>query len=204
MPNELWQADVTHWRLADHTEVEILDIIDDHSRLAIASTARPVTTGPDVVDTVTAAFAQWGTPASVLTDNGAIFTAKQRGDGRTALQILLGELGIKYSNSRPYHPQTCGKVERFHQTLKNASPHCHQQPPSPNSKPRSTISAPTTTPSGHTGRYDAAHPLRHSTTGPRHSPAVTRSLRTTGYATTKSTPAGSSPSATTAACTTSA
>ncbi len=117
-PNELWQADVTHWRLADHTEVEILDVIDDHSRLAIASTARPVTTGPDVVDTVTAAFAQWGTPASVLTDNGAIFTAKQRGDGRTALQILLGELGIKYSNSRPYHPQTCGKVERFHQTLK--------------------------------------------------------------------------------------
>src|SRR3954462_7769671 len=79
-PNELWQADVTHWRLADHTEVEILDVIDDHSRLAIASIARPVTTGPDVVDTVTAAFAQWGTPASVLTDNGAIFTAKQRGD----------------------------------------------------------------------------------------------------------------------------
>ena len=54
----------------------------------------------------------------MLTDNGAIFTAKQRGDGRTALQILLGELGIKYSHSRPYHPQTCGKVERFHQTLK--------------------------------------------------------------------------------------
>jgi transposase InsO family protein len=125
-PNELWQADVTHWRLADHTEVEILDVIDDHSRLAIASIARPVTTGPDVVDTLTAAFAQWGTPASVLTDNGAIFTAKQRGDGRTALQILLGELGIKYSNSRPYHPQTCGKVERFHQTIKK---HLRALPP---------------------------------------------------------------------------
>jgi transposase InsO family protein len=125
-PNERWQADVTHWRLADHTEVEILDVIDDHSRLAITSIARPVTTGPDVVDTVTAAFAQWGTPASVLTDNGAIFTAKQRGDGRTALQILLGELGIKYSNSRPYHPQTCGKVERFHQTIKK---HLRALPP---------------------------------------------------------------------------
>jgi transposase InsO family protein len=117
-PNELWQADVTHWRLADHTEVEILDILDDHSRTAIASQAQPVTTGPDVVDTFTAAFARWGTPAGVLTDNGAIFTAKQRGDGRTALEITLGELGIKYSHSRPYHPQTCGKVERFHQTLK--------------------------------------------------------------------------------------
>ena len=97
LPNQCWQADVTHWHLADHTEVEILDIIDDHSRLAIASHARPVTTGPDVVDTFTAAFARWGTPAGVLTDNGAIFTAKQRGHGRTALEITLGELGIKYS-----------------------------------------------------------------------------------------------------------
>jgi transposase InsO family protein len=118
LPNELWQADVTHWRLADHTEVEILNLIDDHSRLAIASCARAVTTGPDVVDTVTEAFTHWGTPAAILTDNGAIFTATSRRGGRTALQILLGELGINYINSRPYHPQTCGKVERFHQTLK--------------------------------------------------------------------------------------
>jgi hypothetical protein len=98
--------------------VEILNIIDDHSRLMIASHARPVTTGPDVVDTFAAAFHRWGTPASVLTDNGAIFTAKQRGHGRTALEITLGALAIKYRTSRPYHPQTCGKVERFHQTLK--------------------------------------------------------------------------------------
>ena len=124
-PNELWQADVTHWRLADRSEVEILNIIDDHSRLAIASHARPITRGPDVVDDFLAAFAQWGTPATVLTDNGAIFTAKQRGDGRTALQIALGELGVKYVTSRPYHPQTCGKVERFHQTLKK---HLRAQP----------------------------------------------------------------------------
>lgn len=118
LPNQCWQADVTHWRLADHTEVEILDLIDDYSRVVLASHARPVTTGADVVDTFVAAFATWGTPAGVLTDNGAIFTAKQRGGGRTALEITLGELGIKYSRSRPYHPQTCGKVERFHQTLK--------------------------------------------------------------------------------------
>src|ERR1700738_1455548 len=51
LPNQLWQADVTHWRLADTSEVEILDIIDDHSRAAIASIARSVTTSPDVVDT---------------------------------------------------------------------------------------------------------------------------------------------------------
>ncbi|KUH86103.1 MULTISPECIES: IS481 family transposase [unclassified Mycobacterium] len=125
-PNQLWQADVTHWRLADDTAVEILDMLDDHSRVVLASTARPVTTGADVVDTVTAAITQWGTPAGALTDNGAIFTAKQRGAGRTALEIMLGELGIKYSRSRPYHPQTCGKVERFHQTLKK---HLRALPP---------------------------------------------------------------------------
>ncbi len=98
--------------------MEILNLLDDHSRLALASHAPPVTTGPDVVDTFLAAFAQWGTPAGVLTDNGATFTAKHRGDGRTALEVTLGELGIKYRRSRPYHPQTCGKIERFHQTLK--------------------------------------------------------------------------------------
>jgi transposase InsO family protein len=118
MPNQCWQADVTHWHLADGTDVEILNIIDDYSRLAIASHARAVTTGPDVIDTFTTAVSRWGTPASVLTDNGAIFTATPRRGGRSALQVLLGELGITYINSRPYHPQTCGKVERFHQTLK--------------------------------------------------------------------------------------
>jgi transposase InsO family protein len=62
----------------------------------------------------------------VLTDNGAIFTAKQRGQGRTALEITLGALSVKYLTSRPYHPQTCGKVERFHQTLKK---HLRLSPP---------------------------------------------------------------------------
>jgi transposase InsO family protein len=117
-PNELWQADVTHWQLADGTAAEILNLLDDHSRLVVASLARPTMTGPDVVDTFLAAFAHRGIPASVLTDNGAIFTATPRRGGRTALQVVLGELGINYINSRPYHPQTCGKVERFHQTLK--------------------------------------------------------------------------------------
>ena len=118
LPNQCWQADVTHWHLADGTGVEILNLIDDHSRLAIATTARPTVTGQHVVDTFTEAFTTWGAPAALLTDNGAVFTATPRRGGRTALQILLGELGINYINSRPYHPQTCGKVERFHQTLK--------------------------------------------------------------------------------------
>ena len=117
-PNQCWQSDATHWTLADGSSVEILNIIDDHSRLVIASIARPTITGPDVVEAFTDAFTAWGTPASVLTDNGAIFTATPRRGGRTALQILLGELGVNYINSRPYHPQTCGKIERLHQTMK--------------------------------------------------------------------------------------
>jgi len=191
LPNQCWQADVTHWRLADTTEVEILNIIDDHSQLAIASHARPVTTGPDVVDTITAAFTDWGTPATMLT-------------GRTALQILLGELGIKYINSRPYHPQTCGKVERFHKPSRSASPPCHQQPPSPNYKTRSTISAITTTPPGPTEPCTDAAPCRPSPTDPKPSPPDARSRRTTASATTASTPPEYSPSATTPAYTTSA
>jgi transposase InsO family protein len=117
-PNERWQADITHWQLADGTEVGVLNIIDDHSRLQLAGDARRTTTGLDVVASFQKAFRQWGIPAGVLTDNGAVFTAKQRGDGRVALEIELGVLGVKFDHSRPYHPQTCGKVERFHQTQK--------------------------------------------------------------------------------------
>jgi transposase InsO family protein len=117
-PNERWQADITHWWLADGSEVEILNILDDHSRVCIASVARRVTTAVQVKNTFLAAFGRWGMPAEVLTDNGAIFTGKQRGQGRVTLEVQLGLRGIRISHSRPYHPQTCGKVERFHQTLK--------------------------------------------------------------------------------------
>jgi transposase InsO family protein len=117
-PNERWQADITHWRLADGTEVEILNILDDHSRVCIASIARLVFTGGQVWQVFLTAIGRWGVPAEVLTDNGAVFTAKQRGQGRVALEVQCGLRGVRISHSRPYHPQTCGKVERFHQTLK--------------------------------------------------------------------------------------
>lgn len=117
LPNECWQADVTHWALPDGTDTEILDFEDDHSRLVVAATVRPVTKGHHVLDTFHKAAATWGYPASLLTDNGAIFNAKSR-KGRTRLQSELASIGIVYKHSRPYHPQTCGKIERFHQTLK--------------------------------------------------------------------------------------
>lgn len=117
-PNERWQADTTHWQLADGTDVEILNILDDHSRYAISSTCRRTFKAPDVVVAFTHAFARNGLPASVLTDNGAIFTGRYRGRGQVALEVELAGLGIRQTHSRTYHPQTCGKVERFHQTLK--------------------------------------------------------------------------------------
>jgi len=118
MPNERWQADTTHWHLADGTGVEILNIIDDHSRLDLMSKARGTTTGPDVLASFRQTFRRYGIPASVLTDNGAIFTGKPRRGGRVALEIELDLLGVRLHHSRAYHPQTCGKVERFHQTQK--------------------------------------------------------------------------------------
>jgi transposase InsO family protein len=117
-PNERWQADITHWHLADGTQVEILNILDDHSRVCLASIARQVFTGGQVWQVFLTAFDRWDLPVEVLTDNGAVFTGKQRGQGRVALEVQCGLRGIRVSHSRPYHPQTCGKVERFHQTLK--------------------------------------------------------------------------------------
>lgn len=117
LPNERWQADTTHWALADGTDVEILNIIDDHSRLLVASRAFATAKAADVVETFHHAASELGMPASMLTDNGAIFTAEAR-NGMCAIEVELIALGVDYKHSRPYHPQTCGKVERFHQTLK--------------------------------------------------------------------------------------
>jgi transposase InsO family protein len=117
MPNERWQADITHWQLADGTGVEILNVIDDHSRFLLASVAGGVFKAADVVAAFHAAASANGLPASVLTDNGAVFTAVPR-KGRCAIELETARLAIRYHHSSPYHPQTCGKVERAHQTVK--------------------------------------------------------------------------------------
>jgi transposase InsO family protein len=128
LPNERWQADITHWQLGDGTSVEIHNILDDHSRLALRSKVRATTTGPDVLTDFRTAFAHHGIPRSVLTDNGAVYTGKPRRGGRVALEIELDLLGVRLHHSRPYHPQTQGKVERFHQTMKKW---LTAQPPAP-------------------------------------------------------------------------
>lgn len=117
LPNECWQSDVTHWKLHDGTDVEIINVIDDHSRLCVASRVVRVAKANHVVAMLREAGARLGFPASLLTDNGRVYTTWS-GGGPGAVQIELLERGIVFKHSRPYHPQTCGKVERFHQTLK--------------------------------------------------------------------------------------
>src|SRR6266478_6421459 len=117
LPNELWQTDATEWRLADASKVEILNLIDDHSRLCLASVAVPTVRAADAVQTFYSAVEEYGLPARFLSDNAAVFSGKSR-RGRVALESELDRLGIECVHSTPYHPQTCGKVERFHQTLK--------------------------------------------------------------------------------------
>jgi transposase InsO family protein len=118
LPNECWQADVTHVGVADGVVLEVLNIIDDHSRVCVESRAFVTTRSPDVVRALHRAADTWGYPEGFLTDNGAIFTSSSRGNDLGAMEPELLALGIASKHSRPYHPQTCGKVERFHQTLK--------------------------------------------------------------------------------------
>ena len=110
--NGMWQTDSTGYDLADGTDVDIVNIVDDHSRVCPRSQVfEGSTTGSDVWDTFVEAFDVYGIPEWVLSDNGPDFTSKLFTGNLEAIRV-------KTTNSRPYHPQTNGKVERFHQTLK--------------------------------------------------------------------------------------
>jgi transposase InsO family protein len=125
LPNERWQADATDWHLADGARVEILNFVDDHSRLFVASVAFPTVKAAGALETFLGAANEFGLPASLLTDNAAVFSGKSR-RGRVLLESELDRLGIVSKHSTPYHPQTCGKVERLHQSLKR---YLTRQPP---------------------------------------------------------------------------
>jgi transposase InsO family protein len=117
LPNECWQADATDWHLADGARVEILNFVDDHSRVFVASMAFSTVKAANALETFLHAVNEFGAPASLLTDNAAVFSGKSR-KGRVLLEAELDRLGIVSKHSTPYHPQTCGKVERLHQSLK--------------------------------------------------------------------------------------
>jgi transposase InsO family protein len=119
-PNECWQSDFTHYRLATGVDVEVITWLDDHSRYALHISAHPRVTAAIVLATFRETADQHGIPASTLTDNGMVYTTRYAGGrgGRNHLEHELRRLDIAQKNSRPNHPTTCGKVERFQQTLK--------------------------------------------------------------------------------------
>ena len=108
-PNECWQSDFTHWHLADGTDIEILNWLDDHSRYLLACTVHQPVTGDDVVNQFLTATNTHGLPAATLTDNGRVYTARF-GGGKNAFEYLLAALGITQKNGSPGHPQTQGKI----------------------------------------------------------------------------------------------
>ena len=125
MPNQTWQADFTHYRLTHPDgrpggDVEVLTWLDDCTRTALHVSAHHRVSGPIVLASFRDTVARYGIPASTLTDNGMVFTTRLSGGkgGRNGLETELRRLNVVQKNSRPNHPTTCGKVERFQQTLK--------------------------------------------------------------------------------------
>ena len=116
-PNETWQSDFTHWRLRNGSDVEIINWLDDHSRLLLHCAVFKAITGKIVIDSFNACRNEYGTPFSTLTDNGNVYTARFT-KGKNGFEYLLSELEIVQKNGSPGHPQTQGKIERFHQTQK--------------------------------------------------------------------------------------
>ena len=116
-PNETWQSNLTHWKLADGTDVEISNLLDDYSRFLLGCRAYIRITADTVVERFADLVNEFGVPRSTLSDNGLVFTTRLV-KGRSGFEYLLDSLGVEQKNSRPHHPQTQGKIERFHQTLK--------------------------------------------------------------------------------------
>ncbi len=127
MPNETWQSDFTHYPLTDTDTfpkgIEIITWLDDCTRYALHVSAHRAITTTIVKATFRETAGQRGIPASTLTDNGMVYTVRLAGfgrqGGRNGFEQQLRDWHVVQKNSRPSHPTTCGKVERFQQTLKN-------------------------------------------------------------------------------------
>jgi putative transposase len=119
-PRDCYQIDATEVKLADGTAAVVFEVLDDCTRLLAACQAAAAETAAGAVAAIRAAAQACGAPGIVLCDNGAAFTGgpRARGAGAGAFSRAVTALGARLIHSSPYHPQTCGKVERHHQTLK--------------------------------------------------------------------------------------
>ena len=117
-PNDLWQMDFKgHVGLSDGARLHPLTILDDHSRYCLDIAACADQKTQTVQQVLTHVFRRYGLPLTLITDNGSPW-----GDGPgspfTPLGVFLIDQGVIISHARPYHPQTMGKDERFHRSLK--------------------------------------------------------------------------------------
>jgi hypothetical protein len=204
-PNERWQADTTHWTLADGTDVEILTMLDDYSRFCLDSHTLRVFKGHDIHRRFQQTTARHGNPASLLTDNGAVFTGRSRGHGRVALEVTLHARG----DQLPALPALPPADLRQGRALppdpeKVARPTATGPYPAPAPEPSSTPSAATTTTCDHTEHSHGGPRRRPTPPDPKRCPSALRCTPATGAsATTASTHPACSPCATTVGCTTS-
>lgn len=123
-PNCCWQIDAFAWSLADGSAVAIHQVIDDNSRMALASLVAEGETAKAAVQVVSTAVRRWGVPQRLLSDNGLAFNPTRRGFTGKLVDYLI-DLGVKPITGKPDRPTTQGKNERFHQTLQkwlNARP----------------------------------------------------------------------------------
>lgn len=117
-PNELWQIDGSMHRLVDGSVYWVADIVDDHSRFLVGAEIGSALTGELAWAAVRGAVARWGQPEGLLSDNGLCFTGRLH-RFTVAFERQVARSGMRLIHSRPYHPQTCGKIERFHLTYKD-------------------------------------------------------------------------------------
>lgn len=116
--NDLWQMDAKGcYPLHPHGRCHPLSVLDDHSRYAVALVALPTLETAGVQHALTRCFQRYGVPRAMLMDHGAPWWGAANGYGLTALSVFLLRQDIRLHYGRVRHPQTQGKVERFHRTL---------------------------------------------------------------------------------------
>ena len=116
-PNELWQMDFKGHFAVLSGRCHPLTVLDDHSRYALGIEACGDEQDPTVRGRLVPIFRRYGLPYAMLMDNGSPWGDSGR-EGFTMLTAWLMRLGVRVIHGRPYHPQTQGKDERFHRTLK--------------------------------------------------------------------------------------
>jgi transposase InsO family protein len=116
-PNELWQMDFKGHFAAAQGRCHPLTVLDDHSRYALGLEACADERTATVKERLTGIFRRYGLPRRILVDNGSPWGADWE-HPYTPLTVWLLRLGLGVTHARPYHPQTLGKDERFHRTLK--------------------------------------------------------------------------------------